>query len=69
MEINNNLEKDHRNLSSEEIKIDSAVLLLERTHHDNSLLEVISPLCIKHTANLKNGDTITIELKDLNNIS
>jgi riboflavin kinase, archaea type len=69
MEINNNLEKDHRNLNSKEIKIDSAVLLLERTHHDNSLLEVISPLCIKQTANLKNGDIITIELKDLNQVS
>ena len=69
MEINNNLEKDHRNLKSKEIKIDSAILLLERTHHDNSLLEVISPLCIKQTANLKNGDIITIELKDLNQIS
>ena len=69
MEINNNLEKDHRNLNSKEIKIDSAVLLLERTHHDNHLLEVISPLCIKQTANLKNGDIITIELKDLNQVS
>ncbi len=50
-------------------QIDSAVLLLERTHHDNSLMEVISPVCIKETANIKNGDTVTIELKELSQIS
>jgi riboflavin kinase len=43
--------------------IEAAVLLLERTHHDNSLIEVISPVCIKETANLRNGDAVIIELK------
>jgi riboflavin kinase len=48
------------------MEIESSILLLERTHHNNSLVEVISPVCIKETASLKNGDIVTIELKDLN---
>jgi riboflavin kinase, archaea type len=46
------------------IEIESAILLLERTHHDNSLIEIISPICIKETANLKNGDIVTIKLTE-----
>jgi riboflavin kinase len=56
--------KDKKNF-----QIDAAVLLLERTHHDNSLLEVISPVCIKESANIKNGDNVLIELKDFPQIS
>jgi riboflavin kinase len=56
--------KDKKNF-----QIDSAVLLLERTHHDNSLMEVISSVCIKETANIKNGDTVTIKLKEFAQIS
>jgi riboflavin kinase len=48
------------------LEIESSILLLERTHHDNSLIEIISPVCIKDSANLKDGDTVTIELKELN---
>jgi riboflavin kinase len=51
------------------MEIESSILLLERTHHNNSLVEVISPVCIKETASLKNGDMVTIEVKDLNQIS
>lgn len=51
------------NNRGEYVQIETAVLLLERTHHDNSLIEVISPVCIKETANLKNGDLVKIELK------
>lgn len=51
------------------LQIDSAILLLERTHHDNSLMEVISPVCIKETANIKNGDIVTVELKEFAQIS
>ncbi len=57
--------KDINTKENKAIKLDSAILLLERTHHDNSLMEIISPFCIKETANLKNGDIVTIELKDL----
>jgi len=56
---------DKKIKENKEIKLDSAILLLERTHHDNSLMEIISPHCIKETANLKNGDIVTIELKEL----
>lgn len=60
----------HENFKDiKKIELDSAILLLERTHHDNSLIEVISPVCIKETANLKNGDMVTIELKELDQIS
>ncbi|MGN6349165.1 MAG: DUF120 domain-containing protein, partial [Candidatus Nitrosocosmicus sp.] len=55
-EVRNNKEREN-------IRIESAVLLLERTHHDNSLIEVISPVCIKETANLKTGDLVSIEFK------
>lgn len=40
------------------------VLLLERTHHDNSLIEVIGPNSIKDTSNLKNGDKVVIKLRN-----
>lgn len=50
----------------EKMEIESSILLLERTHHNNSLVEVIAPVCIKETASLKNGDIVTIELKNLN---
>ena len=56
---------DKKIKENKEIKLDSAILLLERTHHDNSLMEIISPHCIKETANLKNGDIVTIELKEI----
>jgi riboflavin kinase len=68
IEVNNKTQ----NGSKKDIEIrgiDTSILLLERTHHDNSLIEVISAVCIKESANLKNGDTVIIEIKDLNQIS
>jgi riboflavin kinase, archaea type len=41
------------------------VLLLERTHHNNNLIEVIGPLNLKESSNLKNGDNVVIKLKSL----
>lgn len=43
---------------------DVHVLLLERTHHDNSLIEVIGPQNIKDTSKLKNGDNVIIKIKN-----
>lgn len=40
------------------------VLLLERTHHNNNLLEVIGPLNLKESCNLKNGDSVVIKIKE-----
>ena len=45
------------------VNLTSAILALERTHHDNRLLEIISPYCIKETANVKNGDIVKIVLE------
>jgi riboflavin kinase len=42
---------------------DAAVLVLERTHYDESMLELIAPVPIKQTLNLKNGDRIKIRVQ------
>ncbi len=39
-------------------KVKSAVLILERTSHDDSVLEVISPVNVRQTLKLKEGDEI-----------
>src|SRR5918911_778540 len=41
----------------------AAVLVLERTHYDDSMVEVIAPVSIKQTANLKNGDRIKVQVQ------
>jgi riboflavin kinase len=38
----------------------AAVLVLERTHYDDSMLEVISPVAIKQAAGIKNGDKVKV---------
>lgn len=38
----------------------AAVLVLERTHYDDSLIEIIAPVSIKETARIGNGDRIAI---------
>ena len=69
MKNKKDLKNNPCNTDSKKVEINSSILLLERTHHDNSLIEVISPVCIKDTANLKNGDTVTIKLKESDQIS
>jgi len=44
-------------------KIRSDLLILERTHHDNNMLEIIAPVNIKKVLNLKNGDDVKVTLK------
>lgn len=41
---------------------DAAVIVLERTHYDESTLEVIAPVSIKRIAGIRNGDIIKIKL-------
>jgi riboflavin kinase len=41
----------------------AAVLVLERTHYDDSMLEVIAPVPIKKEVGLKNGDKIRIKVQ------
>lgn len=38
----------------------AAVIILERTHYDNSMLEVIAPVCIKDSLGIKNGDVVNV---------
>jgi riboflavin kinase len=40
----------------------AAVLVLERTHYDDSMLEVIAPISIKQAAGTKNGDRIKVQV-------
>jgi len=39
----------------------AAVLVLERTHHDDSMLEVISPESIKQATGITNGDRVKVQ--------
>jgi riboflavin kinase len=41
----------------------AAVLVLERTHYDDSMLEVIGPISIKQAAGIKNGDRIKVQVQ------
>jgi riboflavin kinase, archaea type len=41
----------------------AAVLVLERTHYDDSMLEVIAPISIKQAACIKNGDRIKVQVR------
>ncbi|MGI0024685.1 MAG: DUF120 domain-containing protein [Nitrososphaera sp.] len=42
---------------------DAAVLVLERSHYDDSMLEVIAPVPIKQKAGLRNGDRIKVRVQ------
>lgn len=41
---------------------DAAVLVLERTHYDDTMLEVIAPVSLKETMGIKNGDEISVRI-------
>lgn len=41
----------------------AAVLVLERTHYDDSMLEVIGPISIKQAAGIRNGDRIKVQVQ------
>jgi riboflavin kinase len=40
----------------------AAVLILERTHYDESMLEVIAPVSLKQSAGIQNGDKINVKV-------
>ena len=42
---------------------DAAVLVLERTHYDDTMLEVIAPIQIKRAGGIKNGDRIKVQVQ------
>jgi riboflavin kinase, archaea type len=43
--------------------VKAAVLVLERTHYDDSMLEVIAPMSIKQASGIKNGDRIKVQVQ------
>ena len=40
----------------------AAILILERSHYDESMLEVIAPVSLKESAGIRNGDKISIKV-------
>lgn len=43
-------------------RIESAVLVIERTTHDDSVLEIIAPLSVRQHFKLKDGDTVKVAI-------
>ena len=43
-------------------KIDCQLIILERTHHDRSIIELISKICIRKSGKLKDGSKVTIKI-------
>jgi riboflavin kinase, archaea type len=54
---------------NEGIVNNAAVIVLERTHYDDTMLEVIAPISIKETMGIKNGDEISLKILINNNCS
>lgn len=63
--------KDKKGTFGSEMDPDKSVsghiLFLERTHHDNSLIELISPIHIKQFMKIADGDKVTLKINQLNN--
>jgi riboflavin kinase len=36
--------------------------MLERTHHDDSVVELISKICLRKTGKLKDGSKVSIKI-------
>ncbi len=50
----------HANING---KVDGALLILERTHHDDSVIEVIAPVRIKDVAKINYGDKVRVTVR------
>ena len=46
--------------------INSSILILERTHYDDSIIELIAPFSIKEKFSLKNGDYVKLKVNTNN---
>jgi riboflavin kinase len=44
-------------------RVDGAVIIVDRTHYDDSVLEVIAPVYLRGVLNLEDGDLVHIEVK------
>jgi riboflavin kinase, archaea type len=49
--------------------INSSILILERTHYDDSIIELIAPFSIKEQFSLKNGDYVKLKVNTNNPLS
>lgn len=50
-------------IMNDNVDIQSDLLILERTHHDKNMLEIIAPVNIKQLMGLKNGDNVKVTLQ------
>jgi len=48
---------------NDNVDTQSDLLILERTHHDKNMLEIIAPINIKQVMGLKNGDNVKVTLQ------
>jgi riboflavin kinase len=48
---------------NDSININSSILILERTHYDDSIMEIIAPFSVKEQFSLKNGDAVKLKVK------
>lgn len=46
----------------------AAALVLERTHYDDSMLELIAPISLKESIGIQNGDKISVKVKISDNL-
>lgn len=47
---------------NDSVNMNSSILILERTHYDDSIIEIIAPFSIKEQFSLKNGDFIKLKV-------
>lgn len=47
---------------NDSVNINSSILILERTHYDDSIIEIIAPFSIKEQFSLKDGDCIRLKV-------
>jgi riboflavin kinase len=50
-------------------KIEAAVIVIERTTHDDSVLEIISPINVREHFNLKDGDQVEVVIYLKNSVA
>lgn len=45
-----------------ENKVEGSVLLIQRTHYDYTVLEVMAPICLRDSLKLKDGDLVQVKV-------
>jgi riboflavin kinase len=44
-------------------KVDGAIIIVDRTHYDDSVLEIIAPVYLRGVLNLEDGDLVHVEVE------